>query len=503
MRSRSCPTCHGIGRNPNCVDEWHGPQPVGTESMFGSEFKPVNDDTIFEPDPEFHKRLAALQDASITLTGSFEGNEEALAALGKRLRHKRASVGCPTCDRYGWTFGCQDPKHDEAMEALHMSDPLDQIFRSIHHNHSRDDGCDPNCPMYTRFEHDRDHKTHGGGCGPGCKAWFYLSPQVEDADFIGGEQGYNDDGVHSSVHTRPDPNAQLEKWADVAMWEAPPDPDPQSGPRVTLISMTPIPVQVMAAAAALYRGEIVRDPRCVSMEEALKWLRQTQLSRASQSQLEFVDIHFLIENVTRAFTHQLVRQRVGATYVQESLRFAVKGNAAFEIALPPFFDNLKDDHPLRIIWNRAVAQNSWAYNAMVDGGVPAEDARGLLPTNITTRIHYKTTLRGLVEHAGLRLCSQAQHEWKQVWDGFITAIMEYGPENEQWQQMAIASLFRPVCYNTGKCEFMGASDRHCPIRDRVQAHHAKGEGQEHWVDIHPLEALRYGAARVSPDVANG
>jgi len=25
MRSRSCPTCHGIGRNPECADGWHNP----------------------------------------------------------------------------------------------------------------------------------------------------------------------------------------------------------------------------------------------------------------------------------------------------------------------------------------------------------------------------------------------------------------------------------------------------------------------------------------------
>jgi flavin-dependent thymidylate synthase len=313
------------------------------------------------------------------------------------------------------------------------------------------------------------------------------------------------DEIPVKVRDRPDPAARVQRWADVAMWQAPHDPLADAGlpvsPTVTLLMMTPMPVQTMAAAAALYRGEIIRDVRSIPMEESLRWLRQTQLSRASQSQLEFVDLHFLIEGVTRAFTHQLVRQRVGATYVQESMRFAVKDNARFEIALPPFFDNLADDHPLRRIWDRAVAQNSWSYNAMVDGGLPAEDARGLLPTNITTRIHYKTTLRGLVEHAGLRLCSQAQHEWKSVWDGFITGILGYGPEEDLWQQTAIASLFRPICYNTGKCEFMGENDRFCPIRERVQAHHAQGDGPDKWSDIHPLEALRYGAARVSPDVA--
>lgn len=409
---------------------------------------------------------------------------------------KVGAVSCPTCASNGWTFNCQDPLHGATV--TDFSYKADMVPKYIN--------MDPTLQERMKLLPDFEVNLSGTLYTGEETMWGEQSQEANEAlaalrAKLSGDEGYNEDGIHMSDHTRPDPNATMQKWADVAMWEAPPDPDPQSGPRVTLLNMTSKPVQTMAAAAALYRGEIVRDVNAISVQDGLRWLRQTQLSRASQSQLEFVDLHFLIENVTRAFTHQLVRQRVGATYVQESLRFAVKGSAAFEIALPPFFDDLADDHPLRVIWNRAVASNSWAYNAMVDGGVPAEDARGILPTNITTRIHYKTTLRGLVDHAGLRLCSQAQHEWKEVWDRFIMAILAYGPPEDDWQQKAIASLFRPICYSTGKCEFMGASDRFCPIRERVQAHHAKGEGTALWVDIEPLEAMRYGAARVSPDVA--
>lgn len=422
VRARSCPTCHSITINneKNCADPWHNAELEGE-----ADFNYKGGETLWqEVTPEMAEKVAALRDATVTLSGTFDSVDV---------------IGCPTCLARGFSFGCADPLHEKSIKSNVDSD------------------------------------------------------------------GYGEDGVHISAHTRPDPDAQVQRWADVAMWQAPHDPLADAGlavtPTVTLIHMTSIPLQVMAAAAAMYRGEIVRDPRQISVQNALHWLRQTQLSRASQSQLEFVDLHFLIEGVTRAFTHQLVRQRVGATYVQESMRFAVKDNAKFEVAIPAYFDGVPDDHPLRRIWDRCVAQNSWAYNAMVDGGVPAEDARGVLPTNITTRIHYKTTLRGLVEHAGLRLCSQAQHEWKQVWDGFITAILAYGPPSDSWQQNAIASLFRPVCYNTGKCEFMGEADRFCPIRERVQHHHERGEGPDQWHDIHPLEALRYGAARVSPDVA--
>jgi hypothetical protein len=80
----------------------------------------------------------------------------------------------------------------------------------------------------------------------------------------------------------------------------------------------------------------------------------------------------------------------------------------------------------------------------------------------------------------------------------IHAILNYGPEEERWQQQAIGRLFKPVCYLTGKCEFMAATDRFCGIRDRVEAHHRAGDLPEEWTDIDPMEPLREGAARRMP-----
>jgi flavin-dependent thymidylate synthase len=261
-------------------------------------------------------------------------------------------------------------------------------------------------------------------------------------------------------------------------------------PRVTLISMTQDPLRVMAAATELYRGRVVHDPAEISREVAEHWLEDMTKTTLSAG-LEFIDFHFLIENVTRAFTHQLVRQRT-AVFVQESMRFAVKDNAAFEVAMPPSIASLADDDPKREVWQTAVYQAASAYLGLVNVGIPAEDARSLLPTNITTRVHYKTNLRNLAEHAGMRLCSQAQFEWKQVWREIVRALQDL----HDWQTDAIVrQLFKPVCYQTGKCEFMAATDRWCSIRDRVEAHHRAGEAPDMWVDINPMEPLTEGAAR--------
>lgn len=292
---------------------------------------------------------------------------------------------------------------------------------------------------------------------------------------------------------------EVQRWADVAMYTAERDINGMEPiePRVTLVHMTDNPLRTMAAASELYRGHIVDGKSQISKTVAEKWL-DDMTKTALQAPLEFIDMHFLFEGVTRAFTHQLVRQRT-AVFVQESQRFAVKDNAEFETAMPPSIARLKDDDPARVVWNSTVRQVADAYMMLVDHGIPAEDARGLLPTNITTRVHYKTNLRGLAEHAGMRLCSQAQYEWKQVWAGIINAILNYGPFSERWQQRAIVKLFKPVCYQTGRCEFRAETDRHCRIRDRVETHFSRGEGPETWIDINPMEPLMEGAARRSPD----
>jgi flavin-dependent thymidylate synthase len=291
---------------------------------------------------------------------------------------------------------------------------------------------------------------------------------------------------------------EVQTYADVAMWTAPKTLNDGEllKPRATLVYMTPDPLRVMAAASEMYSGKIARSPEEISQAQAVKWF--TEMSRTKlHAPLEFIDLHFLFENVTRSFTHQLVRQRT-AVYVQESLRFAVKEDATEAVRMPPTIENLALDDPRRMMWQRAVAQMGDTYNALVAAGVPAEDARGLLPNNITTRVHYKTNLRNLAEHAGMRLCTQAQYEWKEVWGEMIKAIMMYGPQRERWQQIAIGRLFKPVCYQTGKCEFMGDNDRWCRIRDRVQAHAASGDPSDTWSDIDPHEPLMEGAARMAP-----
>lgn len=324
---------------------------------------------------------------------------------------------------------------------------------------------------------------------------------------------------------------QIQRWADPAMFEAEPVDD--RGPKVYLLEMTSDPLGSIAALSAMYTGKVTRSKDAVTDEERAHHLREMQLTKLT-TPLEAVKFHFMIEGVTRAFTHQLVRNRTSA-YAQESMRFAVKED--MPVALPPSlagvelpegweglylaawlnepagkaleYARLSDKVKQRIVWEQAVANIRRSYNYLVDAGMPAEDARGLAPTNVLTRINWVTDLRTLIDVLGVRLCTQAQFEWRAVATQIAAAIgeaykddrrlitlrmlrqltnpslgemgaLEAKMERIEREYHEIASLFRPICYKTGKCEFMSHADRACSIRDRVEANHSIGRPSSDW-----------------------
>lgn len=288
-------------------------------------------------------------------------------------------------------------------------------------------------------------------------------------------------GPHGTpLNDEPDSKKTVAKYVDRAMFDAAPlkDADRDHGPKVTLVSMTADPLGEIACAGEQYRGNTVTNLSAITDDQReFHWdaMQRTHL----KAPLEYVQLHFVFEGVTRAFTHQLVRQRT-ATYSQESLRFAVVGDLVNAVGLPPSLADTTGDETLgcedstvewqRNVWDDAVKHVQEAYEHLIASGMPAEDARGLLPTNTLTRVHYRTNLRDLVEHSGNRLCTQAQFEWKVVWAQMVKAIRDCPVVPAQrWQYSRIADLFKPICFQTGKCEFRSNMDRSCNIRSRVDA----------------------------------
>jgi flavin-dependent thymidylate synthase len=192
--------------------------------------------------------------------------------------------------------------------------------------------------------------------------------------------------------------------------------------------------------------------------------------------LEAIDFHFMVEGVTRAHTHQEVRQRT-AVFAQESMRFAVKER----IAARPGPLISQDPEALKV-WTKGVEFIHGLYLTLIGMGIPAEEARGLLPHDTLTRLHHKVNLRNLMDELGKRTCTQAQFDWK-MWAAQVRASIHHykgpaldnGPDPSifvgnawQFQYIAQSPIFHPICFNTGHCMFKAQMDRGCTIRERVE-----------------------------------
>lgn len=290
-------------------------------------------------------------------------------------------------------------------------------------------------------------------------------------------------------------SGELIRKADAAQYAREAIPEEQRGQiRVRLLNATPDPLGSIAALCAQYEGRVIRSLSEVTDEDRRKYVEDMGKT-VLNGPLEAVQFHFQIEGVTRSLTHQMVRSRA-SFFAQESLRFAVpEGAWEDEIPLPPSLSNADPDGDsdasiaLRR-WRTHMASSADTYAELLARGVPAEEARGVLPHDMPTRIHWVLDLRTLLAEAGKRTCTQAQFPWRLVFAGIANALREYGRDKyrphsfdaapDGWQFKLIADKLRPVCYQTGQCGFMAKFDRSCSIRERVDANARIGRDPQYW-----------------------
>lgn len=281
---------------------------------------------------------------------------------------------------------------------------------------------------------------------------------------------------------------EIQRWADQAQYASEPMPDDaRKGITVTLLNATPDPLGQLAALCGIYSGRVVRNYRELTDAErrqAFADMRATVLNGPTAS----VSFHFLVEGVGRDFTHQAVRDNF-SFIAQESMRFAVKEDFAAEVPLPPSLAGLPDDHPHVRMWRKALNKAEDVYHALVNDGMPAEDARKLLPHAVTTRYHWCPSLKTLLTEAGKRTCTQAQFEWRLFFAALARALRNYtstwdSTDGEAyvdgWQFALIADALRPNCFQTGSCGFMANFDRGCTIRERVEQYAKAGVPSHMW-----------------------
>lgn len=156
----------------------------------------------------------------------------------------------------------------------------------------------------------------------------------------------------------------------------------------------------------LEQGEATRAKvLAMGPEELTKELNY--IATTIRSSWEFVDYTFEIKDVTRAFTHQLVRTR-NASYAQQAQR--VVDMSDFSTLVPATVRKVD----LGAKWFETMDHIADAYTYYQEHEVPNQDCRGLLPTNVLTNIMMKINLRALADLIGKRKNLRAQGEYADV-----------------------------------------------------------------------------------------
>jgi thymidylate synthase (FAD) len=111
------------------------------------------------------------------------------------------------------------------------------------------------------------------------------------------------------------------------------------------------------------------------------------VSGGHDSVLEHAVWSFILTGVSRAFTHQLVRHRVGISFSQLSQQYYDEADAEF---VPP--PELEDHPKLQAIWRRSVQGSLDAYKQIVQGleleqtNLPSDSASRAAHTEITRAV---------------------------------------------------------------------------------------------------------------------
>lgn len=175
---------------------------------------------------------------------------------------------------------------------------------------------------------------------------------------------------------------------------------------VRLLNHTPDPERAIAAAARLCYAPVGAAELTETMsDDAVRRVLKTIITSGHTSALEHASYTFAIDGVSRALTHQLVRHRL-ASYNQQSQRYVTYAEEPTFVTPP----SVAEDPAVAEAFAAATRAAFDAYRALVDAGVPAEDARYLLPNAMETKIVVTMNIRELLHFFELRCCKRAQWE---------------------------------------------------------------------------------------------
>lgn len=171
--------------------------------------------------------------------------------------------------------------------------------------------------------------------------------------------------------------------------------------RVRLLSHTINPEQLCGNIAKICYGKEFDENA-----DGLKVLEKI-IDEGHESVIEHAVFTFYLKNVSRVLTHELVRHRI-ASYTQKSTRYSSNTGANVPVNYTGYGRDI--DNAINTMENLAKK----GYEALINAGMPKDEARYFLPMGLSTDIVVTMNARELRHFFKLRLCSRATGEIRKI-----------------------------------------------------------------------------------------
>ena len=196
----------------------------------------------------------------------------------------------------------------------------------------------------------------------------------------------------------------------------------------------------------------------ISREKIREFIGE-RLKTGHASPLEQVVFWFAIANVSRSLSHQFVRHRIGISFEQQSQRYVKFKQEKLAFVMPESWERAG----MREEFEGLLDRTSDLYARALKAGIPAEDARFVLPNAAPTNFHVMVNFAEMLHICDLRLCVRAQWEIRRMVALMRAEIKRVLPE--------IAIFLQPKCGENrmGYCDESLDEWAKCPL-GKVRPH---------------------------------
>ena len=197
----------------------------------------------------------------------------------------------------------------------------------------------------------------------------------------------------------------------------------QLAPSQNLVADSVVEKVNASAANLCYNAIGAKDILAGMSKEKAERLTRQMVASGHHSTIEHVSFTFAIEGISRACTHQLVRHRI-ASYSQQSQRY-VKAKDFMDSAIKP--RTIAKNAEANAKFDALMQQIADCYNELTEMGIPAEDARFVLPNAAETKIVVTMNARSLLHFFEERCCNRAQWEIREMANLMLKEVRKVAP----------------------------------------------------------------------------